>query len=172
MTNLITAQLQSFRFTPSLWIRTLHAYIYKMRDQVPNPHHNTGTATVFTPHIMLKGPTQPVIGRIFLQISHPKIPSGINTQGDFRGHSRRKRRFWRGGKYGTLILVYFNVYVCLFGTQRYLATAHDFTVARIESRLDKAFEVFVFFHVKDVKFNPLTYTDVPETAGLARSINP
>jgi hypothetical protein len=36
--------------------------------------------------------TQPVIGRIFLKISHPKIPSGINIWGDFRGHSTGKRR--------------------------------------------------------------------------------
>jgi hypothetical protein len=66
-------------------------YIYKMRDQVPNPHLNTHTATVFTSHITLIGTTQSVTGRIFLQISHP-INSGINTQGDFRGHSTGKRR--------------------------------------------------------------------------------
>jgi hypothetical protein len=54
----------------------MHAYIYKMRDQVSNPHHNTDTATVFISHITLKGTTQPVIGRK-LQISRPKIPSGI-----------------------------------------------------------------------------------------------
>jgi hypothetical protein len=75
-------------------IHTLHAYIYKMRDQVPNPHQNTDTATVFTSHITLKGTTHPVIGRISLQISYPKIPSGIKTQGDFRGHSTGKRRAW------------------------------------------------------------------------------
>jgi len=92
MTNLITVQLQHFAFTPSLWIQTLHVYIYKMRDQVPNPHQNTDTGTVFTSHITLKGTTKPVIVRIFLQISHPKIPFGINTPGDFRGHSTRKRR--------------------------------------------------------------------------------
>jgi hypothetical protein len=68
MTNLITGQLQTFPFMPSLWIQTLHAYIYKMKDQVPNPHHNTDTATVFTSDITLKGKTQPVICRIFLQI--------------------------------------------------------------------------------------------------------
>jgi hypothetical protein len=70
----------------------MHAYIHKMRDKVPNPHQNTDKATVFTSHIMLKGTTQPVIGRIFLQISHPKFPFGINTQGDFRGYSTGKRR--------------------------------------------------------------------------------
>jgi hypothetical protein len=44
-------------------------------------------------------------------------------------------------------------FVCLLGAQKYLATANNFTVARIESRLDKDFADFVFFHVKAVKFN-------------------
>jgi len=139
-------------FTPSLWIRILNAYIYKMRDQVPYPHQNTDTANVFTAHITLIGRTRPVPGRTFVQISQPKIPYGIHTECDFRGHPTGKRRAWWGGQYGTFFLVHFNVYVCLLGTERNLATAYDLSYPdRISIGTSRFF--VQFFYVKEAKFN-------------------